>query len=73
MGLGCRVRKLRSVIQRGVWGVQPPSLVQSVHISRGYHGNGTMAREGAWDCMKVVTPYQIVPVQGCNNIHVVIN
>ena len=56
LGLGCRVRKHRSTIQQGVWGAQPSSLVQSVHISRDYHGNRTTAHEGAWDCVKVVTP-----------------
>ena len=48
------------MIQQGGLGgtAPPPSLVQSVHISRDYHGNGTTAREGAWDCVKVVTPIQ---------------
>ena len=51
-GTRCRVRKHRSTIQRGGLGVP-------VHISRDYHGNGTASRDGAWDCVKVVTPYAV--------------
>ena len=56
---GSRVSGLESIGQwsnkGGSGAYSPPSLVQSVHISCDYHGNKTMAREGAWDCVKVVT------------------